>query len=166
MAHTKWLASLAFASTLTFPVVATAHSDAHADGKKKAATVAEQKAWGIAGDPRKVTRTIKIDMRDKMEYLPSIITVKEGETVRFEVKNSGRIMHEFVLGTKAELDEHHALMKKFPEMEHDEPYMAHVAPGKTQSVVWRFNRAGEFYFACLMPGHFEAGMIGKVVVKS
>jgi len=160
------LASLLVAGGLTLPNAALAHGEAHGASKpKKAAAAPEQKPWGIAGDLGKVTRTVKIDMRDEMEYIPSLITVKQGETVRFEVKNSGRAMHELVIGTRAELDEHAALMKKFPEMEHEEAYMAHVPPGKTESIVWRFNRAGEFFFACLQPGHYEAGMVGKVVVK-
>ena len=73
-------------------------------------------------------------------------------------------MHEFVLGTIAELKEHAELMKKFPKMEHDEPYMAHVSPGKTETIVWQFSKAGEFHFGCLLPGHFEAGMVGKINV--
>jgi len=56
-------------------------------------------------------------------------------------------------------------MRKHPNMEHDEPYMAHVSPGKKGQIVWTFNRAGEFEFACLIPGHFEAGMIGRIVVR-
>jgi uncharacterized cupredoxin-like copper-binding protein len=74
-------------------------------------------------------------------------------------------MHEMVLGTLAELREHGELMKKFPDMEHDEPYMAHVKPGNTEDIVWQFTRPGEFYYACLIPGHFEAGMIGKIAVR-
>ena len=74
-------------------------------------------------------------------------------------------MHEIVLGTLKELKEHAQLMKKHPGMEHDEPHMAHVAPGKTERVVWQFTQPGEFYYGCLIPGHFEAGMIGQVVVK-
>ena len=102
-----------------------------------------------------------------MRYTPSAITVKQGETVRFVVKNAGKLMHETVLGTKAELNEHYELMKKFPEMEHDEPHMVHLKPGETGEMVWQFTKAGEFYFACLIPGHFEAGMFGtiKVVAK-
>ena len=67
--------------------------------------------------------------------------------------------------TQADLDEHAALMVKFPGMEHDEPYMAHVAAGQTGEIVWTFNRAGEFDFACLIAGHYQAGMVGKIVVK-
>ena len=84
--------------------------------------------------------------------------------MKFVIKNNGKVMHEFVLGTKKELDEHAALMVKFPTMEHDEPYMAHVGPGKTGQIVWNFNKAGSFDFACLIAGHYTAGMVGKVTV--
>lgn len=43
--------------------------------------------------------------------------------------------------------------------------MAHVAPGKTETIVWQFTKVGEFHYACLIPGHFEAGMIAKIIVK-
>jgi uncharacterized cupredoxin-like copper-binding protein len=98
-------------------------------------------------------------------FRPARIEVREGETVRFVMRHRGRVTHEFVSGTKAELEAHAELMKKHPGMEHDEPYMAHVAPGKTGEIVWTFNRAGEFDFACLIPGHYDAGMVGRVVVR-
>jgi uncharacterized cupredoxin-like copper-binding protein len=140
---------------------------AHGDPKKPAAkkTTIEEKAFGREGDPKKVTRIIPVDMSDAMRYSPMEITVKRGDTVRFVAKNSGKVMHEMVLGTMTELKEHFELMKKFPDMEHDEPHMAHVKPGKTEPIVWQFTKAGEFYYGCLMPGHFEAGMVGKVIVK-
>lgn len=145
---------------------ALAHGDAH-DKKagKSAAVKAEQKPFGIAGDPKRVTRTVTMDMSDEMRFFPATLEVKRGDTVRFVLTNKGKVMHEMVIGTPAELKEHAELMKKFPEMEHDEPYMAHVKPGATQSIVWNFNRAGEFQYACLVAGHFEAGMVGKVSVK-
>jgi uncharacterized cupredoxin-like copper-binding protein len=142
---------------------AGAHGDSHA--KTPTAVVKEQKAWGIAGDPRPGLRTIRVAMNDDMRFSPESITVDEGETVRIVVKNDGRLMHEFVLGTKDTLDEHAALMLKFPNMEHDEPYMAHVPPGRSSEILWTFNRAGEFGFACLIAGHYEAGMVGKVSVR-
>jgi uncharacterized cupredoxin-like copper-binding protein len=76
------------------------------------------------------------------------------------------MLHEFVLGTKQELEAHAALMLKFPNMEHDEPYMAHVGAGQKGEIVWTFNRAGEFDFACLIAGHYQAGMVGKVRVAA
>jgi uncharacterized cupredoxin-like copper-binding protein len=142
---------------------AFAHGDDRAP-RPHAAVKKEQKPWGIAGDAKSANRTIRIEMLDAMRFAPDRIEVRQGDTVRFVHRNSGQVMHEFVLGTKAELDEHSALMKKFPGMEHDEPYMAHVAAGKVGEVVWTFNRAGEFHFACLIPGHYEAGMIGTVTV--
>jgi uncharacterized cupredoxin-like copper-binding protein len=134
-------------------------------GKPKSGPVKkEQKAWGIAGDAKAVKRTIKVGMSDNMRFTPDQIEVKQGETVKFLVANDGKIMHEFVIGTKKELDEHAAMMVKFPNMEHDEPYMAHVGPGKSGEIVWTFNRAGDFDFACLIAGHYQAGMVGKIKV--
>ena len=141
---------------------ALAHGDA---GHKPAGPVVkEQKDWGIAGERRQARRTIEVGMGDDMRFTPARIEVREGETVRFVIHNRGKLMHEFVIGTRRELDEHAALMAKFPDMEHDEPYMAHVAPGRTGEIVWTFNRAGEFQFACLIAGHYQAGMVGQVVV--
>ncbi|MEW5966747.1 MAG: cupredoxin family protein [Pseudomonadota bacterium] len=140
---------------------------AHAHGDKKhapAPVVFEQTAWGIAGKPADARRTITIDMTDAMRFMPDKITVEEGETVRFVVRNRGRMLHEMVIGTPEELAKHAAMMVKFPNMEHDEPYLVHVDPGKTGEIVWTFNRAGQFEFACLIPGHFEAGMRGTLTV--
>ncbi len=145
---------------------ALAHGDAPQAHKKPAEVKKEQKEWGIAGDAKAVKRSIEIRMSDKMRYTPDRIEVREGETIRLVHRNGGKLLHEFVLGTKKELDEHAALMLKFPTMEHDEPYMAHVPAGKTGEIIWHFNRAGEFDFACLIPGHYQAGMVGKVVVAA
>ena len=134
------------------------------DKAKKPPVKKEQKAWGIAGDAKAVKRTITLTMTDNMRFTPDKIEVKQGETVRFVLKNDGKLMHEMVIGTKQELDEHAALMMKFPDMEHDEPYMAHVGPGKTGEIIWTFNRAGDFDFACLIAGHYQAGMVGKIIV--
>lgn len=139
-----------------------AHGDAHRSGAT--AAVKEQKPWGIAGDVKPGLRTIRVSMNDRMRFTPDAITVKEGETVRIVVRNDGKLMHELVLGNLETHEEHAALMLKFPNMEHDEPFMVHVAPGKTGEIVWNFNRAGEFAFACLVAGHYQAGMVGKVVV--
>jgi uncharacterized cupredoxin-like copper-binding protein len=135
------------------------------DHSKKAGPVKkEQKPWGIAGDEKDIKRTVAVSMGDNMRFSPDKIEVKQGETIRFNVRNDGKIMHEFVIGTKKDLDEHAAQMIKFPTMEHDEPYMAHVAAGKTGSIVWNFNRPGDFDFACLIAGHYQAGMVGKIKV--
>ena len=148
---------------------------------------AEEKQFGRVGDARKVSRTIRIGMKDTMHFFATAsaprehttdvrmrdaphamagdIVLTRGETVRFVVHNDGKVMHEMVIGTMKELQDHAELMRKFPNMEHDEPYMAHVAPGKQGEIVWQFTRAGEFHYACLIPGHMEAGMIAKITVK-
>jgi uncharacterized cupredoxin-like copper-binding protein len=127
--------------------------------------LAEQKPWGIAGAPARVSRTIEIRMSDDMRFTPDRLTVREGETVRLRAVNRGCVLHEIVIGSPEELAAHPELMKKHPGMEHDEPYMAHVAPGQTGEIVWHFNRPGDFEFACLIPGHFEAGMVGRIRVE-
>lgn len=144
-----------------------ASARAHGDKRKPAGPVKkEQKDWGIAGDAKAAKRTVEVGMADTMRFTPERIDVRLNETVRFVVRNRGKMMHEFVIGTKQENEAHAALMLKFPNMEHDEPYMAHVAPGKTGEIVWTFNRPGEFEVACLVAGHYQAGMVGKAVVSA
>ena len=144
---------------------ALAHGD-EKHPKKSVALKKEQKPWGIAGEPKSAKRVIEIKMLDTMRFSPDSVEVKPGETIRFVLKNEGKMMHEMVIGLKKDLDEHAALMLKFPNMEHDEPYMAHVAPGKSGEIIWNFNRPGDFLFACLIAGHYQAGMIGKIKVAS
>jgi uncharacterized cupredoxin-like copper-binding protein len=133
-------------------------------GKTPPNEKAEETPFGIAADPKQATRVIRVEMSDRMRFSPSEIKVRRGEVVRFVPTNPGRVKHEMVLGTLDELKEHAALMKKFPEMEHDEPNMVDVAPGSSGEIAWRFTRTGTFYYGCLEPGHFEAGMVGKVIV--
>ena len=121
-------------------------------------------AIGKPGVAAKVTRTITIDMTDAMRFTPSTVKVRRGETIRFVVTNSGQLKHEFNLGTEADLKAHYAQMLKFPEMEHDEPNLVSLAPGKTGEVIWQFTQAGTVHFACLHAGHYEAGMKGTVAV--
>lgn len=143
---------------------AIAHGEKAHDAPKVDYAMAEPKPFGIAADPSKADRTIRIEMRDTFRFIPDDITVRRGEVVRFIAVNEGKTLHEMVLGTMAELQEHAALMKKFPGMEHDELFMAHVAPNERGEIGWRFTKAGTFYFGCLVPGHFEAGMSGKITV--
>jgi uncharacterized cupredoxin-like copper-binding protein len=142
-----------------------AHGErAHAHGA--GAAKKEQTDWGIAGDARQAARSIQVGMHDRMRFTPERIEVRLGETLRFVVRNHGKLMHEFVIGTPQENRKHAELMMKFPDMEHDEPYMAHVAPGKTGQIVWTFNREGVFEFACLIAGHYQAGMVGTITVRA
>ncbi len=154
------LGAAVLATTLS-PSTALAHGNAHPTG---AAVKKEQKPWGIAGDRRAVRRTLTIRMDDQMRFIPEHFEVREGDTLRLILPNDGVNKHEFVLGTREELAAHAELMKKFPDMEHDEPYMAHVAPGEQGEIVWNFNRPGEFQFACLISDHYEQGMVGSLKV--
>ena len=124
----------------------------------------EETAIGKPGVAAKVNRTITIEMNDSMRYTPADLQVKQGETIRFVVKNVGKVKHELSLGTQKDLMEHLEQMKKFPDMEHDEPNKITLAPGKQGEIIWQFTKAGPVNFACLMPGHYEAGMKGVVRV--
>ena len=162
----KKLNAFAFAVLALGTGAVLAHGDdEHAAARKFDASKVEPTDFGQEGNPKKVTKTVQVDMTDAMRFTPSDVTVKRGETVKFVVRNDGKVLHEMVLGTKQAIKEHAELMKKFPEMEHADANMAHVKPGKPGEIVWRFTKPGEFQFACLQPGHFEAGMVGKVLVK-
>jgi uncharacterized cupredoxin-like copper-binding protein len=173
MLHPTSIRPTALAACLLVPMLtlssatALAHGEqAHGDRRTSGAPLdMMDTAFGRTGDPQKVTRTIEVTMGDDMRFVPDRIEVRRGETLRLRVANRGRVMHELVIGTDQELAQHAALMRKNPQMEHDAPYMAHVAPAKRGEIVWQFTRPGQFSFACLVPGHFEAGMRGTIVVK-
>ena len=146
-------------------VSAHGNEDHPAAPKKFDANKVEPTVFGQEGDPKKATRVIKVEMADTMRFTPADITVKRGETVRLVATNKGQVLHEMVLGTPEELKKHAELMRKFPDMEHAEAHMTHVKPGTSGEIVWQFTKPGEFQFACLIPGHFEAGMVGRIVVE-
>ena len=157
---------IAFAAIALGSTATIAHGDVdHAQRHRYDASRVEDTDFGREGDPGKVSRTIEIDMADTMRFTPARVAVRRGETVRFVIRNNGRQLHEMVLGTVDALSAHAALMKRFPNMEHSDPNMAHVKPGTSGEIVWQFSKAGVFQFACLQPGHYEAGMVGKVVVR-
>ena len=123
---------------------------------------------GEPGNPKKPARVIKVMMREKgklMMFEPSTIEVRRGEQIRFVLTNDGNDDHEFMLATTAENRKHAEQMRKNPEMEHDDPNAIRLASLKSGELLWRFSKRGEFEYACLIPGHREAGMYGKVIVK-
>jgi uncharacterized cupredoxin-like copper-binding protein len=123
---------------------------------------------GAPGDPKKPSRTVKVAMREegtKMMFAPARIMVRKGEQIRFVLDNDGLKNHEFVLATPAENREHAEFMKRFPDMEHDDPNGKRLAPYNRGEILWRFTKAGHFEFACLIPGHYKVGMHGTVIVK-
>ena len=123
---------------------------------------------GEPGNPKRPARIIQVTMREsdaKMMFIPERVEIKRGEQVKFMLTNNGELEHEFVLATTEENIKHAEEMKKNPEMEHDDPNAKRVAPKKKSEIVWRFTKAGQFEFGCLIPGHRESGMTGTVIVK-
>lgn len=120
---------------------------------------------GKPGNPAEVDRTIDVAMDDDMRFTPERIEVRAGETIRFSVRNTGELDHEMVIGHMDELRAHAKEMRDNAHMDHDEPNMAQLAPGETGEIVWHFTRPGTVDFACLIPGHFEAGMQGQIVAS-
>jgi uncharacterized cupredoxin-like copper-binding protein len=144
---------------LTEPAIAGAGAPGHSHAGFSA---------GEPGNPKKPSRDVVITMREgdgKMIFNHNYVEVRRGEQIRFILKNTGDLEHEFVLATIKDNNKHAKLMMKYPDMEHDDPNAKRVATKKTDELLWRFTKAGEFEFACLIPGHREAGMHGKVVVK-
>jgi uncharacterized cupredoxin-like copper-binding protein len=144
------------ATDIAMPIPASAHED---HGSFSA---------GEPGNPKKPARVVLVTMREsdgKMMFIPDKVEVRKGEQIRFMLRNSGLLEHEFLLATTEENLKHAELMKKFPDMEHDEPNGKRLKPNGTSEIVWRFTKAGTFEYGCLIPGHREAGMTGTVIVK-
>lgn len=123
---------------------------------------------GEPGDPKRPFRTVEILMTDegaKMAYTPDRLEVKRGDQIKFILKNVGVVDHEFLIDTKQNNAKHKLEMEKTPDMEHEEANGARLKPGTTREILWRFTKAGTFEFACLLPGHYESGMKGIVVIK-
>jgi uncharacterized cupredoxin-like copper-binding protein len=146
---------LSAALTTSTVFAAGNHAGGHADSD----------AIGKPGKATNAKRTVKVEMLDTMRFNPQSITVKQGETIKFIIKNSGKVKHEMVLGTEKDLKEHAEVMKKNPEMEHDDANQMTVQPGKSGEIIWQFTKAGKVNFACLQPGHYDAGMAGTVTVN-
>jgi len=129
---------------------------------------AEHFSSGVPGNPKQPARTIKVTMREdgkKMLFEPAHITVRKGEQIRFVLYNEGTEAHEFVLATVAENRKHAEVMKKYPHMEHADPNAKRLTPFVEGELIWKFTKRGSFEYACLIPGHLEAGMHGTVTVK-
>lgn len=127
----------------------------------------EQSFFGETGMKNKVVRTVDVTMGDNMRFVPDAITINEGETIRIHMTNQGGVDHEFVMNTADKMGEHAKLMRKFPNMEHGVvPNAIRLKAGQSGDILWKFTKAGKFVYACLIPGHFEAGMQGTITVIS
>ncbi|WP_028454016.1 cupredoxin domain-containing protein [Chitinilyticum litopenaei] len=155
-----------FLLALSAPVAFAAGAGDHDHGSMHGAAY----SFGEPGKAAEVTRTIKVGMGDDMKFVfdPPIGSIKRGETIRFEVSNAGKQVHEFSVGDAASQRAHAAMMKKMPDMKHDaDPSAVTLEPGKSGSVIWKFSKApqGDIVFACQKPGHYEAGMVHKAKLK-
>ena len=123
---------------------------------------AKERAFGHPGTADKVTRTIAVTASDDMKFSPPNMTVRQGETIRFVVKNIGKLVHEFSIGDLPTQRAHALMMKKNPDMKHDEdPTAVTLDPGETKELIWSFdkNPRSPLVFACQIPGHYDAGMV-------
>ncbi len=121
-------------------------------------------SFGRPGDPAKVSRAIAIEMDDRECRLQKEIRIRQGDTLRFDVRNRGTRVHELVLGTSHELKAH-ADAAESSEAEHEGPYILHVEPGEQRSLVWRFTRVDLLGYGCLIHGSGRTAMTGRIVVQ-
>jgi len=132
-------------------------------------------SFGMPGKAAQVSRTVRIEASDIKFNIVSL-DVRTGETIRFVVVNKGESEHDFTIGDAATQKAHRAEMAKMMEhgtmdhglggMHHDDPNAVFVRPGETKELIWTFTRPGTFEFACNVPGHYEAGMHGKIAVAA
>ena len=129
----------------------------------------DEMAVGTPGKAADVDRTVEVTMVEtedaEMLFETDDMTFEKDETIRFVITNTGDLEHEFVLDTSGEIEEHKAVMEEFPDMEHDDPNALRLEPGETGEIVWTFANDGAFEYACLIPGHYESGMHGPLVVN-
>jgi len=158
---------LALAAAIALPMMAWAspgHDGGQGDKHGHAHGADHASAAGMAGDPAKADRTVEVQLNDTMRFTPDVIKAKAGETIRFKVVNKGKLPHEMVIGTKEELDAHAQMMRKMPGMKHEDANQVTLNAGQSGEIVWTFGEAGSYAFACLIPGHREAGMVGQLSV--
>lgn len=151
------------AALVVLPLAAVAHDTKNGHDHSHADFSA-----GEPGDPKKPAKIVQVELSEKdgkMLFAPGRLEVKKGDQIKFVLRNSGELEHEFVLGTTTENLEHAEEMKKKPEMAHDEPNGKRLRAKESGEMIWRFTKAGEFEYACLIPGHRESGMVGVVAVK-
>ncbi len=99
-----------------------------------------------------------------IKYDKAKIRVKAGETIKFVVTNTGKLCHEFIVGSMKEQRQHAEMMKQMPDMVHEDANTLTIEPGETKNLIWQFTNAGTLEVACHVPGHYEAGMVSKVIV--
>ena len=129
---------------------------------------ATQTPFGRPGDPAQGGRVVQVARRETesgMAFLPGRIEVRQGEQVQFVLRNNGELDHELVIGTAEANRAHAEVMANHPDMAHDDANAKRLRPKSSGVLRWQFTQPGEFEYACLIPGHREAGMLGTIVVR-
>jgi uncharacterized cupredoxin-like copper-binding protein len=196
-ANNGFVFGMSLAGALTFAALADAGpgKKGHAHGHNEKAEKAEHKHQGhqsghqgghdehkghemhggMPGKAGDVSRTVVVIAKDT-EFNLKKIQVKDGETVRFIIKNKGELLHEFTIGPHEMQKHHQAEMQKMMDegkmtatrmmagMEHAHGNSAMVEPGKQAEIIWMFHKGGDIEFGCNIPGHYESGMKGEFVV--
>ena len=125
----------------------------------------DQQPFGRVGMSSEVSRNVAINMSDQFRFDPETITVGLGETLRLSFQNTGQQTHDWIFGTAFEISEYMEMMRRSPDREQNEPQNIQLKPGEEHELVWQFNKQGNFEYACLQPGHYEAGMRGTLAVQ-
>lgn len=124
--------------------------------------------FGSPAKPAEATRTVKVELTDDMKIRHEPLAIKQGETINFVVTNTAKVKHEFSIGDTAAQRAHAAMMKKMPDMQHDnDPAAVTLNPGETKELAWKFDKPvpGDVVFACHVAGHYDAGMLSRVKVQ-
>jgi len=127
-------------------------------------------AFGMPGKAQQVTRTVRLQASD-VKFDLKKLDFRVGETVKFIIVNKGEGDHELTIGDAATQLAHRKEMEKVMEKGgmshhgHGHPNATYLKPGKTRTLIWKFTKSGSFEFGCNIPGHYEAGMKGKIVVS-
>lgn len=155
-------------TSITTAVVATLLTGTAYAGGTHSHSHGDEMAIGMPGKAEHARTTIEIVMKEtddgQMLFEPATLDVKKGQTVRLKFTNKGELAHEFVMDERQAIMDHKVAMEKYPDMEHADPNAIHLEPGESGEIIWTFSKLGSFEFACLIPGHFEAGMTGKLTV--
>ena len=123
---------------------------------------------GKPGDGSSIDRTIELSIRETesgyMLFEPDAIQIERGSVIRFSIRNTGALDHEFFLGSFDEVAKHQQWMREHPDMQHDSANSVSIPSGQNADLIWEFSDVTNLEFACLIPGHREAGMWGVIIV--
>ena len=162
----RYTLALILVLALATTMAPTGFGHEHEPRKSGANAPAVATEFGSPGNVKDVRRVIEVNLLDTMRITPNEVSVWQGETLRVRIRNTGSVAHEFVLGTPKEIVEHKEMMNTMPTMKNVEVNAVSIAPGRTTDLIWRFSKPGMYLFACLIPGHWEAGMQGTVTVTA